>query len=201
MISTRHRVAGAVAGRQPAHRGLSKPHAANRRTRFYFCGAFAITVILLIQPLRAVVVVGHSMEPELHPGQVLVETKYWEPLHYGDIVVVRVGSQTLIKRVAYLPGQYVAEAGSGSDWFLMPPQWRKRAKLAPLTRILARTHSPLHVRAYVVPAHYVFVVGDNRAVSVDSRQFGPVAFCDIRGKIVLVKQPKRVRHDPNYWTW
>jgi signal peptidase I len=113
---------------------------------------------------HTVVVRGESMEPTLDPGQrVLVSKAYWlvGPIDRSDVVVLQEeGGEVLIKRVVGLPGDKV-------DFALVPRSWR------------------LAQGEYHVPEDSLYVVGDNRPVSQDSRDFGPFAPDDVIGKVVV----------------
>jgi signal peptidase I len=50
-------------------------------------------------------------------------------------------------------------------------------------------HDRSNMRALVVPAGSVFVLGDNRAESDDSRSFGPILESSIVGKALFVIWP------------
>src|ERR1051326_707180 len=66
-----------------------------------------VATIRAASPLTTTVVLGHSMEPTIHPGAICVlDTSYYcsHPLHRGDVVVLRHGGDTYIKRVCALPG-------------------------------------------------------------------------------------------------
>jgi signal peptidase I len=114
---------------------------------------------------KTVVVNGDSMQPTLRPGQrVLVSKAYWliGQIRRKDIVVVQDDKPDgyFIKRVYRLPGEVV-------DYPNIPS-----------------THT-LASGDYVVPDGYVYVLGDNRAASEDSRTFGPIPYSKIIGKVVV----------------
>jgi signal peptidase I len=46
-----------------------------------------------------------------------------------------------------------------------------------------------------VPTDYVFVMGDNRPGSKDSREIGPVKYADLLGRAFVVIWPK------DDWSW
>jgi signal peptidase I len=109
---------------------------------------------------------GDSMMPTLKPGRRLLFTRaYWlvGGLKVGDIVVVADPTKeqaTIIKRIAGMPGDII-------DPLNVPRNYSLRSG------------------TYKVPEGAVYLLGDNRPVSEDSREFGPVGFDQILGKIVV----------------
>jgi signal peptidase I len=140
----------------------------------------AILIALLINVFvgQATRVEGQSMEPNLHTNQRLVVEKVSYRFHGPqrfDVVVIRVpsqGDELLIKRVVGLPGETV-EIRDGHVYIngdlLEEPFTTEQTRPGRYTRI---TVPPLHV----------FVLGDNRNHSNDSRSFGPVPIENIVGR-------------------
>jgi len=126
---------------------------------------------------QATQVHGQSMEPTLHSDQRLVVEKVSYRFHgprRGDIVVLespQQSSELLIKRVIGLPGETV-EIRQGRIYIngqeLDEPY---------LERSTARPWGPI-----IVPPLHVFVLGDNRSFSNDSRAFGMVPIVNIVGR-------------------
>jgi signal peptidase I len=120
---------------------------------------------------------GQSMEPHLHENQrVIVEMlsyRFRTPQR-GEIVVLNLPdrhSDPLIKRVIGLPGETV-EIRSGAVYI-------NGQKLKEPYLIQATTgQMPL----ILVPEAHVFVMGDNRQQSNDSRYFGPVPLENLIGR-------------------
>ncbi len=112
----------------------------------------------------SVQVSGESMIPTLHNGQkVLVSSAYWlvGRIKPGDIVVIREeeANDFIIKRVFKM-------AGDAVDTYNAPTSWR------------------LESGPYIVPEKSIYVLGDNRQVSEDSRKFGSVQLSRVIGKVV-----------------
>ena len=139
----------------------------------------AVLIALLIHLFlaQATRVEGYSMEPTLYGHQRLVIEKLSYHLHppeRDDIVVLRVpgfGPEMLIKRVIGLPGETV-EVRDGQVLINGQPLPE------PYLRTITRGAYP-ETR---IPEGYVFVMGDNRNNSNDSRSFGPVAFDQLVGR-------------------
>lgn len=146
----------------------------------------AIIIALLINLFmaQATRVYGQSMEPSLHTNQRLIVEKVSYHLHppkRGDVVVLKLHdehSELLIKRIIGLPGEIV-EIKNGAVYVngkpLKEPYLNQRTR----GQMAAQVISPLHV----------FVLGDNRGFSNDSRSFGMVAFADIVGRAWLSYWP------------
>jgi signal peptidase I len=142
----------------------------------------AIIVALLINLFvaQATRVYGQSMEPNLHSDQRLVVEKisYSSWLHVrspqrGDVVVVHVkgNDELLIKRVIGLPGDQV-EIRNGRVFINRLPLKEPYVALP-----TSGDYGPVDV-----PPLHVFVLGDNRNFSNDSRAFGAVAMKDVVGR-------------------
>ncbi len=126
------------------------------------------------------------MEPRIHSGEfVLINTLAYRigPIHRGDIVAFRHDAptpQTYLKRVIGLPGDRVSvERGSVliDGKLLDEPyvRYRDRTTCAPV----------------FIPNDGVYVMGDNRAHSDDSRTWGTLPAREIIGKaLVSVWPPK-----------
>lgn len=126
---------------------------------------------------------GDSMLPTLSPGEYMLITRGWPDPSRGDIIVVRWShggvTEEIIKRVVGLPGDTVAVEGDNVTV--------NGARESFPHEILA---GPVRVRfTMVVPPDTVFVCGDNRAVSLDSRFIGPLPLSDIHGRVVAVWAP------------
>lgn len=137
--------------------------------------AVVIALFINLFLAQATQVLGQSMEPTLHSAQRVVIEKISYRLHgprRGDVVVIDSPNQSemLIKRVVGLPGEtievrngrvYVNGVSLEEGWTVKPGG----GNYGP------RTIPPLHV----------FVLGDNRGASNDSRSFGPVPIENIVG--------------------
>jgi signal peptidase I len=145
--------------------------------------AVVIAVLIHVFLAQATRVYGQSMEPNLHTDMRLVVEKLSYRLHTperGDIVVLRVRpeDEMLIKRVIGLPGDQV-EIRDG----------RVYVNGQPLDEPYLNQETRGNLAPRVVPPLHVFVMGDNRRASNDSRSFGPVHLDNIVGKAWLSYWP------------
>lgn len=139
----------------------------------------ALVIVLVINMFlaQATRVEGQSMEPNLHDNQRLIIEKvsyYVHPPRRGDIIVLKLPnhrSDALIKRVIGLPGETV-EIRNGV--VLINGE--------PLDEPYLNQSTYQGMPPRVVPEGEVFVLGDNRGFSNDSRSFGFVPFSDIVGR-------------------
>ena len=143
-----------------------------------------ITLIVNTFVARAWVVEGPSMQPNLYYGQrVMMEKVTYQLFHgprRGDVVVVNVpdSSEPLIKRVIALPGETI-EMRDGRvliDGEVIEEPWVKHTA----TR---------DFQATTVPPLHVFIMGDNRPDSRDSRAFGPIHIDQIEGRALFTYWP------------
>ena len=143
-----------------------------------------VAAILLAVFLRTFVFVlakvdGPSMLPTLHHQESLIVTKYsyvFGEIERGDIVICRYDTpeypDTYVKRVIGLPGEtiriengivYIDGAAIKEDYTLEPARY--------------------DMESYTIPEGKVFVLGDNRNNSADSRRVGPLDKSQILGKV------------------
>lgn len=129
--------------------------------------------------MRLPQVSGLSMEPHIQSGEyVLINTfayRFAAPRR-GEIVAFRHEGDTrevFIKRVVGLPGERVRIAAG-----------RVYVDGRPLDEPYLRETDARSYPEVTVPAHSVYVLGDNRANSEDSRVFGPVDDTRLIGRAI-----------------
>ena len=154
--------------------------------------AFAAAVVLVVVLARTFAaepfaIPSSSMEPTLRPGdQVLVEKLSYRlgAPHRGDLAVfAEPGDGTLVlKRVVALAGDRVGI----EDGALVVDGDPVREPFVDQSRVDSEYFGPV-----VVPAGRLFVLGDNRAESSDSRNYGTVAERDLIGRVLVRFWPPR----------
>ncbi|MBQ6705903.1 MAG: signal peptidase I [Clostridia bacterium] len=149
--------------------------------------AMVLLVLVFTLVVRAAEVKGDSMKPNLYTGdRLILSVHFYEP-KYGDIVVInRYTSEPLIKRVIGLPGDRIKiEEGTGKVY----------RNGNPLSEpYLSGETLPVDLVGEVtVPKDSLFVMGDNRAISKDSRhqEIGMIPQSDVIGKAVFRFWPPR----------
>ena len=143
----------------------------------------AIIVLITNLWVGVLVVDGSSMNPLLHGGEIVLTIEYKTP-HRLDIIAFRKNNTFYIKRVIATGGDRVSINNDGvvsvNGEILNEPY---------VTR-LSPGYSDIEF-PYVVPSETVFVLGDNRTVSSDSRnsRIGPVNMDQIVGKVSFIVWP------------
>ena len=152
-----------------------------------------VIVLVFLLLFRVVIVSGPSMQPTLVDGDylLLLSSVFYRNPKQGDIIVAAKDSfhngEPIIKRVIATAGQevnidfeegivYVDGRTLDEPYILSPTYWEEGVKF-PLT----------------VPENCVFVMGDNRNNSTDSRNpaIGTIDRREILGKVLLLIIPGR----------
>jgi len=173
----------------------------------------ATLAILIIAPLIALTLTafifqsyevdGPSMQSTLQNEDRLIVLKVPRTIarltghayipHRGDIIIFNkndlselgggTGNKQLIKRVIALPGERVVVSnGILTVYNQANPNGFQPDKTLPYGKVIVTTPGDIDL---TVPAGDVFVCGDNRTNSLDSRYFGPIPVKDIVGKLAL----------------
>ncbi|MBW7960066.1 signal peptidase I [Patescibacteria group bacterium] len=149
-----------------------------------FIGSMFIVVYLFI--LTPNQVKGASMEPNFHTGDYILTSRVtykFRKIERGDVVVLKSPKNPdieYIKRVIALPGEKLLISGNGdvsvNDRLINEGYIAEHTNLWDGGCIKAD-------ETYVVPEGEVFVMGDNRPRSSDSREFCSVPIQSLIGQV------------------
>lgn len=139
--------------------------------------ATAVLVATLWMPVLRIY--GNSMKPVLNDGEIVVSTATNE-FSTGDIVAFYYNNKVLVKRVIATAGQWVDIDADGTVYI--------NGKVLNEPYVKDKSFGDCDISLpYQVPENKIFVMGDYRSVSVDSRNtvIGCVSEEQIVGKIIF----------------
>jgi signal peptidase I len=170
--------------------GVSGDRKSRRRLNVTIAATAGALVLAVGFAAEPVAIPSDSMAPTLHPGdQVLVDKLGLRltGVHRGDLVVFHRPStgELMVKRVAALSGDEVGI----EDGILVVNGQPVTERYLDQSRVDGVYYGPV-----TVAPGCVFMLGDNRANSVDSRTFGPVPAADLVGRVELRLWPPSIPH-------
>jgi len=121
---------------------------------------------------------GNGMFPAMKDGDLVIGFRLQQSYMKGDVVVYERGGEYFVGRIAAREGDFITISSNGSMMVngtiqtgeIMYPTYAKEGVEYP----------------FEVPAGCVFILGDYRTQSEDSRDFGAVPLDDIAGKVITV---------------
>ncbi len=142
----------------------------------------AVAILVATLWLPVLQIYGNSMTPTLNDGEILFSVKTSE-FQKGDVIAFYYNNKILVKRVIAGPGEWVDLDPDGTV-YVGTDQLEKLSEPYVTDKAFGDCNIQL---PYQVPDGRVFVMGDHRSTSVDSRNtaVGCVAQEQIVGKIVF----------------
>jgi len=124
---------------------------------------------------------GSSMEPTLNDEDFVCMSRFFVQMQWyerGDIIVFQYNEdgriRTVLKRIIATEGDHIRLLADGS------------VELNGVIQTESYTDEPTFgLVDMTIPQGMVFVLGDNREVSYDSRQMGVISCEDLTGKVIF----------------
>lgn len=150
-----------------------------RRKKPYliFLSIISLCAIIIYFSLGVAQVNGKSMYPNFKDGDILVYSRLYNKMDYGDVIIFQKDHRDYVKRVVGKPGDTISISDSGIVLVNHSPLVLDGLMVLGLTEPRElKNELVLHKDEY-------FVLGDNRTVSLDSRnkEIGTVLKQDIIG--------------------
>lgn len=163
-----------------------------------FLAAPLFALVLIIFVIQSYEVDGPSMMDTLQDNDLLIVNKMpktWSRItgnkyipERGEIVIFTknegLGSRQLVKRVMALPGEKISVTdGVVTVYNAQNPEGFNPDDNIEYSETAKDDYTQGEIKMLSIPENYVFVMGDNRGNSLDSRNFGPINVDEIVGKL------------------
>jgi signal peptidase I len=140
-----------------------------------------------------IVVDGHSMDPTLQDKERMIVTKIGEPKRFDIVVFHAPDGRDYIKRVIGLPGDSIEYKNDvlyiNGKAYNEPYLEKYKKRLNDGTLTYSFTLKETAVGSGTVPKDSLFVLGDNRRQSKDSRDIGAIPMEKVIGTTNFVYYP------------
>lgn len=155
--------------------------------------AFAIALVIRFFLFTPIVVDGESMMPTLEDGYKMLVNRIGEPKRFDIVVFHAPEGKDYIKRVIGLPGDHIEYKNDqlyiNGEPIAEPYLDKYKSELTEGTLTQDFSLQDIDPTLEVVPEGYLFVMGDNRRFSKDSRHIGVISKDKIIGKTSVVFWP------------
>jgi signal peptidase I len=150
-----------------------------RMSTYYNLIIIAVTIILVTRIFNVIQISGNSMEPSLYSGNFLISTKMFG-YKKGDIIAFYYNNSILVKRVIATEGDIVNIDDDGNVY--VNSEKIEEDYVEKLSYGNCNITFP-----YKIQDKQIFVLGDNRENSIDSRNkdIGSISEDKILGKIIM----------------
>ncbi|MDO8885864.1 signal peptidase I [Candidatus Oleimmundimicrobium sp.] len=154
-----------------------------KETVFIIVAALIFSFIIRFFVVEALTIQQHSMDSTLHDGDRVLVSKFvyrLSDIENGDIIILKspMNKTDFVKRVVATEGQTI-EIKEG----VLVINGK------PVEEPYIKNHDLSGLESIEIPQDYVFVAGDNRPNSYDSRIFGPILEDDVVGKAFFIYWP------------
>ncbi|MBE5815844.1 MAG: signal peptidase I [Clostridiales bacterium] len=157
-----------------------------RSTLFTLISVAAVAILVAMLFMPVLQIYGSSMSPSLEDGEIVVTVKRGD-FQQGDVISFYYNNKILVKRIIAFPGDWVDLDADGNVF--VNGQKLEEPYLAD------KAYGDVNIELpYQVPDGKIFVMGDHRSTSADSRNtaIGCVAEEQIVGKMLLRVWPLSV---------
>lgn len=167
------------------HKYKNRYHAVLKSTVYTLITVAAVAILVATLWLPVLQIFGNSMTPTLNDGEILFTVKTSE-FEKGDVIAFYYNNKILVKRVIAGPGEWVNIDADGTVYV------NDQKMNEPYVTEPAFGDCNIQL-PYQVPDGRIFVMGDHRSTSVDSRNtaVGCVAQEQVVGKIIFRIWPLR----------
>ncbi len=147
--------------------------------------SFIAVVLIRLFVFEAFFVRGESMSPTIESGEFVLVNKLayiWDEPKRGDIVVAvpRVYPGRVVKRIIGLPGEWFSI--ENERVVIKNSRTEESVNLDEAYLKFPDTPEVGKIKTNIDPQEY-FALGDNRKMSIDSRELGLIDLWDIKGKV------------------
>ena len=150
-----------------------------RKTILILAAVFAGILLLAMFAMPVFRITGNTMNPTLDEGNIVLSIRTGN-LKEGDLAAIRYSDKILVRRVIGLPGDRIEMDESGTV--------RVNGKVLAEDYVSNPTDGQTDLTyPFVVPEGQYFMMGDNRNVSIDSRNsaIGCIPEDMIAGKLMM----------------
>lgn len=157
-----------------------------RSTLFTLISVAAVAILVAMLFMPVLQIYGSSMSPSLEDGEIVVTIKRGD-FQQGDVISFYYNNKILVKRIIAFPGDWVNIDQEGNVFV--------NGKQLDEPYLADKAYGDVNIQLpYQVPDGKLFVMGDHRSTSADSRStaVGCVAEEQIVGKMLLRVWPLSV---------